>query len=132
MLANNISDVEQHVFSGEELLLLDANIWLFVYGPLVSTSIANKCTIYSRIWRDICKVRATIYMTAIILSEFINRYARLEQRQTGNAHINFKTFRKSPAFAPIAAGISGWTGIRSVSIGMVAISALALLFTAYS
>jgi integral membrane sensor domain MASE1 len=34
--------------------------------------------------------------------------------------------------AVIAAGISGWTGIRSVSIGMVAISALALLFTAYS
>jgi len=34
--------------------------------------------------------------------------------------------------AVIAAGISGWTGARSVSIGMVAISALALLFTAYS
>jgi hypothetical protein len=34
--------------------------------------------------------------------------------------------------AVIAAGISGWTGTRSVSIGMVAISALALLFTAYS
>ncbi|HLK79945.1 MAG TPA: aa3-type cytochrome c oxidase subunit IV [Xanthobacteraceae bacterium] len=34
--------------------------------------------------------------------------------------------------AVIAAGISGWTGIRSVSIGMVAISALALLLSAYS
>jgi integral membrane sensor domain MASE1 len=34
--------------------------------------------------------------------------------------------------AVIAAGISGWTGTRSVSIGMVAISALTLLFTAYS
>jgi integral membrane sensor domain MASE1 len=34
--------------------------------------------------------------------------------------------------AVIAAGISGWTGTRSVSIGMVAISALALLFNAYS
>jgi hypothetical protein len=34
--------------------------------------------------------------------------------------------------AAIAAGISGWTGTRSVSIGMVAISALTLLLTAYS
>jgi hypothetical protein len=34
--------------------------------------------------------------------------------------------------AVIAAGISGWTGSRAVSIGMVAISALALLFNAYS
>jgi hypothetical protein len=34
--------------------------------------------------------------------------------------------------AMIAAGISGWTGSRSVSIGMVAISALTLLVTAYS
>jgi Bacterial aa3 type cytochrome c oxidase subunit IV len=34
--------------------------------------------------------------------------------------------------AVISAGISGWTGSRSVSIGMVAISALALLFNAYS
>jgi integral membrane sensor domain MASE1 len=34
--------------------------------------------------------------------------------------------------AVIAAGISGWTGTRSVIVGMVAISALALLLTAYS
>jgi len=34
--------------------------------------------------------------------------------------------------AVIAAGISAWTGSRVVSIGMVAISALALLFNAYS
>ena len=31
----------------------------------------------------------------------------------------------------IAAGISAWTGSRSVSIGMVAISGLTLLFNAY-
>lgn len=34
--------------------------------------------------------------------------------------------------AVIAAGISGWTGSRAVSLGMVAISALALLLNAYS
>jgi hypothetical protein len=32
----------------------------------------------------------------------------------------------------IAAGISAWTGARAVSLGMVAISALTLLFNAYS
>ncbi len=34
--------------------------------------------------------------------------------------------------AVIAAGISAWTGSRIVSLGMVAISALTLLFNAYS
>ena len=34
--------------------------------------------------------------------------------------------------AVVAAGISAWTGSRMVSIGMVAISALTLLFNAYS
>jgi hypothetical protein len=34
--------------------------------------------------------------------------------------------------AVIAAGISAWTGSRTVSLGMVAISALTLLFNAYS
>ena len=34
--------------------------------------------------------------------------------------------------AVIAAGISAWTGSRTVSLGMMAISALALLFNAYS
>ena len=34
--------------------------------------------------------------------------------------------------AVIAAAISAWTGSRVVSIGMVAISALTLLFNAYS
>jgi putative Mn2+ efflux pump MntP len=32
----------------------------------------------------------------------------------------------------VAAGISAWTGSRAVSLGMVAISALTLLFNAYS
>jgi integral membrane sensor domain MASE1 len=32
----------------------------------------------------------------------------------------------------IVAGISAWTGSRAVSLGMVAISALTLLFNAYS
>jgi hypothetical protein len=32
----------------------------------------------------------------------------------------------------IAAGITAWTGSRAVSLGMVAISALTLLFNAYS
>jgi Bacterial aa3 type cytochrome c oxidase subunit IV len=34
--------------------------------------------------------------------------------------------------AVIAAGISGWTGSRTVSLIMVAISALTLLFNAYT
>jgi hypothetical protein len=34
--------------------------------------------------------------------------------------------------AVIVAGISAWTGSRTVSLGMVAISALTLLFNAYS
>jgi hypothetical protein len=34
--------------------------------------------------------------------------------------------------ATVAAAISGWTGSRAVSLGMVAISALTLLFNAYS
>ncbi len=34
--------------------------------------------------------------------------------------------------AVIATGISAWTGSRTVSLGMVAISALTLLFNAYS
>jgi Bacterial aa3 type cytochrome c oxidase subunit IV len=32
----------------------------------------------------------------------------------------------------VAAGISGWTGSRAVSLGMVAVSALTLLFNVYS
>jgi hypothetical protein len=34
--------------------------------------------------------------------------------------------------AIIAAGVSAWTGSRAVSLGMVAISALTLLYNAYS
>ena len=33
--------------------------------------------------------------------------------------------------AVVAAGISGWTGVRTVSLVMVAISALLLLYNAY-
>jgi len=46
--------------------------------------------------------KCTIFMDIVVLSEFINAFARMVFLQRSQAAFNFKTFRKSEAFELIA------------------------------
>jgi len=101
-----ISDIKKYTFSEHDHLLLDANIWMSIYGP-----IANKdwrTSVYSAALKDIRKNNCEMFIDVLILSEFINAFSRVEFNQL-NPIIKpqkFKDFRNSAQFKPYAQEIS--------------------------
>lgn len=96
--------VTDYIFKPEDELFLDTNIWLFVYGPQKPGS--YKTAIYSQALAKILAAQCRIYIDVLIVSEFINAYARLKWNVMGKPHAEFKRFRKSQDFKPIAEDIA--------------------------
>ncbi|MGQ3891797.1 PIN domain-containing protein [Legionella sp. CNM-4043-24] len=97
-----IESVESYIFKSTDQFLLDTNIWLFLYGPIINNSRINK---YSQAFKKILEAGCQIFIDALIVSEFINRYARIQQGVLAPEK-KFKDFRKSDAFKEIACSIA--------------------------
>ncbi|MDD2308026.1 MAG: PIN domain-containing protein [Desulfuromonadaceae bacterium] len=84
---------------------MDTNIWLYVYAPQAPDD--WKTRIYSRSLVKILTAKSRIFIDALVLSEFINRYARLAYNlfKAAGSTINFKEYRQSPDFKPVAKDI---------------------------
>ena len=101
---NDVKDISSYSFSKDDRLFLDANIWLSVYGPTAYQR--SRMSIYASAIRDIRKAGCAIFVDVLIISEFINTYARWEHKQSDLRANKFKDFRKNPAFATIAKDIA--------------------------
>ena len=95
--------VRNYDFQPEDELFLDANIWLFIYG---SQNLRHARThVYSSAFRRILEAKSRIYIDVLIVSEFINAYARL-QWQIRAPGTDFKAYRNSPDFREVAQQIA--------------------------
>ena len=106
-MRSSAEDISAYVFQPTDELLLDANVWFFVYGPHRPGS--RKAATYSAAFAKILKAECRIYVDVLIVSEFINRYARLKHnilQRSSSVPSDFKQFRKSTAFKPIARDIA--------------------------
>jgi predicted nucleic acid-binding protein len=101
---SKLENIESHIFQKQDQLFLDANIWLHVYGPI--TARRKRSVIYSRALSDIRHACSTVFVDVLVLSEFINTFARIEYRQSASASLKFKEFRESLGFKPIAKDIA--------------------------
>ena len=100
--------IKGYHFSHTDRLLLDANIWLYIFGPPGNPK-DRRTGVYSQALSDALRAGSQLHIDGLILSEFINRYARLEHNVRlpgGGVPADFKTFRNSPAFIPIAQSIA--------------------------
>jgi predicted nucleic acid-binding protein len=106
-VSGTIIDASKHAFSDKDRILVDANVWLYLFAPNPPGSAAVRS--YSAVFTSMQKNRANLYLDVLVLSEFVNRYARLEHQIQKNAGAavshDFKTFRDSPDFVPIAQAI---------------------------
>ena len=102
-MKNKAFDARSHPFSDSDAILVDANIWLYLYGP-ASTS-ATWAGTYSSVFSRILSAGSLLFLDVLILSEFINRFARLEMRRLQPGQYNFKAFRGSADFPPVARSI---------------------------
>ena len=61
---------------------------------------------YSAVYRNLIAAKSKLFLDVLILSEFINSCARLQWKITAPSVADFKQFRDSPAFPPIALAIA--------------------------
>ena len=97
-------EVRHYNFTAQDNLFLDANIWLYLYGPPKRRSYWR--SIYASVFNRILRAKSRIYIDVLVVSEFINAYARLKWRDASSYPNTFKTFRSSSYFKPIAEDIA--------------------------
>lgn len=105
-MSPKISNIKRYSFNKNDNLLLDTNIWMSIYGPIAHQD--WRTSVYSRALRNIIDNGGRIFLDVLILSEFINAFARFEYRQLDEKikPNEFKDFRDSALFEPIAQEIS--------------------------
>ena len=109
-MGSAVFPVDQYNYSGKEALLFDTNVWLLIFGPQYSVNDPRTAR-YSLGFKKILAAKACIFIDALILSEFINRWARYACNNVpaGQKLQNYKAFRKSLLFQTVAQDIAATT-----------------------
>ena len=104
MMKHKVVAVRNYNFTCQHKLFLDANIWLYLYAPQKPGN--YWVSVYSKVFARILKAKSQIYIDVLVVSEFINTYARIKWKLIA-PHLNsFKDFRDSPDFKPVAQDIA--------------------------
>lgn len=108
---SKVLDALTYPFSDRDRVLLDANVWLSLYGPAIPAS--EKARNYSQVLKNMQLAKTEILLDVLVLSEFVNVYAQKQYRVLKNSGAavshDFKTFRDSGDFEQIAKEIYGST-----------------------
>ena len=75
-MSNIVKDIRGYPFAEEEKLFVDANVWYYIYGPTVKPEDRAFKKYYSNALEKIIKSKREIFIDVLVLSEFINTYAR--------------------------------------------------------
>lgn len=103
---SDVTLIRNHRFNRADSLLLDANVWLYVYGPQRPGD--RRTAEYSRALRWILDAQCSVFVDVLTLSEFVNRYARMkfELWKTVSGINQFKAYRRHPVFRAVNAAIT--------------------------
>lgn len=99
--------ISAYRFRDTDHLLFDTNIWLFLYGSQYGPG-DSRVRVYSTALKSVLAAQGRILIDALVLSEFMNRMARFAYNTLSakTRPRDFKAYRKSPAFKPVAKGIA--------------------------
>ena len=100
-MRNKIHDLNRYNFAKDEIVLVDANIWLYLF-PAPSESSLSVTRQYSSAFKTILDTKVTIAINSLILSEYLNRYCRIEWVALHKTtYPKFKDFRKSTDYTSV-------------------------------
>lgn len=101
MASNKAWEVNKYNFCSGERLLFDANIWLYLF-PAPSSGAQHGAKIYSAAFKAILLAKAHVMISSTILSEYVNRYCRIEWSVLYKQEFpDFKGFRKSKEYLAV-------------------------------
>lgn len=72
--------ITDHTVSPTSSYIFDTNVWIFLFAPLAGAK-RYKQKVYSQLLADILSRKATIWITSIIISEYVNAVLRLAFKQ---------------------------------------------------
>ena len=97
-------NITHYSFAAADCLFLDANVWLYIFSPY---DIGGHWEpVYSSAFDRLVKAKSQLFTDVLVISEFINTYARVKWKQSDFAGESFKRFRDSKEFEPVAEEIS--------------------------
>ena len=103
---NNIIDIDRYQPRETDKFFFDTNVWMYFYCPLggYKQKVIRR---YDRFLKKILQAKATIYISSLVLSEFVNAYIRLEfniqKRKVPSIFKDFKRdFRNTEAYKKVA------------------------------
>lgn len=101
----NITDIDSYTFSANDEFFIDTSFIMYLYGPF-SGKRENR-RIYSRAWYRLLRAKCKNYVDVLIISEFTNRWARIEFaiQKRNNGIQKYKPYRDSSDFEPVASAI---------------------------
>lgn len=72
-----------NTFKDSDKILVDANVLIYVYCPLNSPRYDNFIGHYTDTLQKIHSAKASVYVNSLIISEFINRWLRMDFSKSG-------------------------------------------------
>ncbi len=104
-MKNKAHDLATYGFAKDEALLLDTNIWLYLYPAPSDPNTAPAA--YSAALKQMLTTGVHLVLDAITISEYLSGYWRLEYKGAyQKKYGKLKEFRKSPDFAAVGAAAS--------------------------
>lgn len=76
-MAAKIIDVKTYTAKGLDVFFFDNNIWMYLFCPLGDYN-KQRQKQYSELLKSIKTANSTIFTSSLIMSEFVNRYLRLD------------------------------------------------------
>jgi predicted nucleic acid-binding protein len=100
-MRNKAYELSNYNFVKNETLLIDTNIWLYLF-PAPSESRPRLTRQYSAAFKVILDTKVTIAINSLILSEYLNRYCRIEWKALHKTtYPEFKDFRQSVDYTSV-------------------------------
>lgn len=99
---NKAYDLASYSFSLGEQILIDTNVWLYLF-PAPGNPQQRFARQYSSAFSQLVKAQAEPVLDPMVLSEYLNRYCRIEWEGHFKAQYpKFKHFRQSRDFPAVA------------------------------
>ncbi len=98
---NRANHAANYAFTAGERILVDANVWLYLFPPARQPA-TSWATSYSSAFARLLQAKSVAMVDALVLSEFLNRYVRIEYDASWRqAYRSYKAFRQSADSAQV-------------------------------
>lgn len=110
-MKNKASKIANYHFMEGEEFLLDANVWLYLF-PAPSSAEHYATRVYSAAFKFMKDARSKILINALVLSEYLNRYCRIEWKAMyAEKYSDYKSFRQSSDYNEIGESATAFAKI---------------------